>query len=92
MIFLWIYVAVVVVMSLVTFFFYFADKQKAKKGEWRIKEAVLLALGFLGGAIGALVAMQVFRHKTKHWYFWAVNIISVILHVAAGVGICIAIF
>ena len=92
MIFLWIYVALVIVMSFVTFFFYLADKQKAKKGEWRIKEAVLLGLGVLGGAIGALIAMQTFRHKTKHWYFWVVNIISVILHVVAGVGICIAIF
>ena len=23
----------------------------------------------LGGALGGTLAMQVFRHKTRHWYF-----------------------
>ena len=35
---------------------------------------LLLGLGFFGGSVGALAGMQLFRHKTKHWYFWAVNI------------------
>ena len=26
--------------------------------------------------------MKLFRHKTKHWYFWAVNILGIALHIA----------
>ena len=84
-----IYLAFVVVMSIIAFFTYFADKNKAKRGKWRIKESVLLGLGFFGGAVGALTAMKVFRHKTKHWYFWVCNIFSLLLHVAAAVLICV---
>lgn len=84
-----IYVAVVAVMSLIAFIVYFADKRKAIKGKWRIKESVLLGLGLLGGAVGALVAMSTFRHKTKHWYFWAGNIFFLVLHIAVAIWICI---
>lgn len=61
------------VMSAIAFIAYASDKKKAKKGAWRIPEKVLLLLGFLGGSVGALLAMKCLRHKTKHWYFWAVN-------------------
>ena len=84
-----IFLAAVVVMSIIAFFMYFADKRKAQKGQWRIKESVLLGLGFFGGAAGALIAMYLFRHKTKHWYFWVVNVFSLLLHIAAAVFICI---
>ena len=63
-------------VSLVAFIAYGLDKRKAKKGLWRTKEAVLLGLGFCGGAVGALLGMKAFRHKTKHWYFWVVNILG----------------
>lgn len=80
-----IYFAIIGLMSVVTFFVYRSDKRKAKKGKWRIKESVLLGLGFFGGAIGALAAMNCFRHKTKHWYFWAVNVIAIIVHISLAV-------
>ncbi|MBR6580427.1 MAG: DUF1294 domain-containing protein [Ruminococcus sp.] len=73
------------VISLIAFVMYFADKKKAQKNKWRIKEATLLGFGFFGGAIGALLAMKIFRHKTKHWYFWAVNIIGLIWQIALAV-------
>ena len=69
------------VMSLLAFILYARDKKKAKKKRWRTPESVLLGVGFFGGAIGALLGMKCFRHKTKHWYFWAVNILGLILHV-----------
>lgn len=87
--FLLIYIGIIFVMSVVAFFFYAADKKKAKKGKWRIKESVLLGLGIFGGAIGALAGMNCFRHKTKHWYFWAVNVVALIVHVALGIVIYI---
>lgn len=77
-----IYLAVILVMSAVAFFAYMSDKCKAQKGKWRTRESVLLGLGFFGGAVGALAAMNIFRHKTKHWYFWAVNLFGLIVHAA----------
>ena len=81
--------ALIAAMSFIAFFTYMADKIKAKNGSWRIRESVLLSLGFLGGALSALLAMTVCRHKTKHWYFWAVNVFSLLLHVAAAIVIYI---
>ena len=67
------YLIYLAVMSVIAFILYFADKKKARNGKWRIKEATLLGIGFFGGAVGALAAMKLFRHKTKHWYFTAIN-------------------
>ena len=67
--------------SIVAFICYGADKRKARKGRFRISEAALLTLGAIGGAAGALLGMRAFRHKTKHWYFWAVNILALLIHV-----------
>lgn len=61
------------IMSLIAYICYGRDKRLAKQRKWRIPEKVLLSVSFFGGAAGALAAMQVFRHKTKHWYFHAVG-------------------
>lgn len=74
-----IFIIYVAVTSLITLAFYFADKKKAQKGSWRVPEKTLLLLSFLGGTIGGLIAMANFRHKTKHWYFWAVNFLGLIV-------------
>ena len=77
---IWVYYLIFIAfMSLVTMILYKADKTKAQKREWRIKEATLLLVGLFGGAPGALIGMKLFRHKTKHWYFWAVNLLGLIL-------------
>ena len=79
------FLAYIAVMSLAAFILYAADKKKAKKGKWRTPEATLLGVGFCGGALGALFAMNTLRHKTKHWYFWVVNVIGLILHAVIAV-------
>ncbi len=56
-------------MNLIAFLLMASDKKKAKSGAWRVPEKVLFLSAILGGSIGAIVGMQVFRHKTKHWYF-----------------------
>ncbi|MBQ7800727.1 MAG: DUF1294 domain-containing protein [Oscillospiraceae bacterium] len=43
-----------------------ADKRKAKKNKWRIPEARLMGVATIGGSIGVLAGMYVFRHKTQH--------------------------
>ena len=40
-----------------------------KQGSWRIPEATLLILALIGGSIGALLGMKVWRHKTQHKKF-----------------------
>lgn len=56
-------------MNLVGFALMGIDKYKAKKHLWRIPEKTLFLSSVLGGSIGTLAGMYVFRHKTKHWYF-----------------------
>lgn len=45
------------------------DKWKAKKNRWRIRESTLLIVAALGGSIGSLAGMYLFRHKTQHLKF-----------------------
>ena len=58
-----------IVINILTFAVYGIDKRKAKQGSWRISEATLLMLAVIGGTIGALLGMQVWRHKTMHLKF-----------------------
>ena len=66
------------ILSVITFFMYGVDKFKAQRGKWRISEKALLISSFIGGAVGGFLAMQLFRHKTKHWYFNVVNILGLV--------------
>ena len=58
-----------IVINILTFAVYGIDKWKARQGSWRISEATLLMLAVIGGTIGALFGMQVWRHKTMHLKF-----------------------
>ena len=61
--------AVVVIMSLISFFLMRYDKQCAKKGMRRVPEKTLFLVAGFFGALGGTAGMWIFRHKTKHWYF-----------------------
>ena len=74
-----------VAVNLVSFTLYGLDKLKAKKGLWRIRESTLLLIAALGGSVGALLGMEVFRHKTKHWQFKVLVPVFFILHLALAV-------
>ncbi|MFY0727493.1 DUF1294 domain-containing protein [Pseudomonas sp. NFX15] len=67
-------------VSVVTFFLYWSDKRKARAEQWRTPENVLHALELAGGWPGALLAQQVFRHKTRKVSFQLVFWIIVLLH------------
>lgn len=58
--------SVFLLINVISFSAFFADKQKAVKGTWRIPEKTLIFLSVIGGAAGALLAMKLFRHKTRH--------------------------
>lgn len=57
------------IMNLFTFLIMGIDKKKAKKGRWRVPEKTLFILVALGGGIGGIAGMYVFRHKTKKMKF-----------------------
>ena len=88
-----IYGGYLLLLSLITFFTYGIDKGRAKKGKWRIKESVLLIMSILGGAFGGIIGMKAFRHKTsgEHWYFTAINLLGILIHLALIVLIIIKI-
>ena len=56
-------------INMLTFCVYGIDKRKAIRKQWRVPERTLLFLAVIGGSIGALAGMQVFRHKTRHLKF-----------------------
>ncbi len=57
-------------INVVTFIAFGVDKRKAKHNKWRIAEKTLLGLAAIGGSVGALLAMRMFHHKTKHKRFY----------------------
>ena len=60
------------------------DKRKARKNQWRIPEATLFAIAFLGGSLGSVLGMHVFHHKTRHWYFRYGMPLILVLQLAAA--------
>ena len=61
-----IYVALVNLLGLYAMY---NDKLRAKKRAFRVPEATLFAIAIIGGSIGCIIGMYLFRHKTRHWYF-----------------------
>lgn len=64
-------------MSAGAFVIYWEDKAAAGRGEHRTRESSLLALALLGGWPGALLARQLFRHKTRKQPFRTIFWITV---------------
>lgn len=57
------------IVNIVAFFLMGIDKKKAQTGAWRIPEKTLFLAAILGGGVGAIAGMQLFRHKTRHRSF-----------------------
>ena len=79
-----------VLVNLIAFIMYGVDKKKAIKHKWRIPEHDLILVALLGGSIGAILGMKVFRHKTKHPKFFigvpAILIVQLIIIVLIGIA------
>lgn len=58
-----------VVINFVAFATFALDKIAAIEHRSRIRIVTLLGLAFIGGSIGSLIAMYLFRHKTQKDYF-----------------------
>ena len=79
-----------IIINIVGFAMMGIDKRKAIKRAFRIPEATLFIVALIGGSMGSIMGMQVFRHKTRHWYFAlgmpAILVLQVILLVLLLVG------
>ena len=58
-----------IAINVIGFFAMGIDKNKAKRGAWRIPEKTLFMITVLGGGIGTIAGMYTFRHKTKKLIF-----------------------
>ena len=72
-------------VNIAAFFLMWLDKRRAKRrGARRIRERTLFLSALLGGSVGAIAGMRLFRHKTKHWYFvWGMPAILILQLVLA---------
>lgn len=61
--------AILAIVNIAAFFIYGWDKFCAKQGWRRVPEKILLLLALVGGSAGAMAAMALFRHKTRHLKF-----------------------
>ena len=61
-----ILITYLLIINALSFLFMLIDKRKAVKKAWRIPEATLLGIASIGGSLGAVLAMRLFRHKTLH--------------------------
>lgn len=57
-------------INIITFITYGVDKSKAKRKQWRIPEFTLILLSLIGGGIGALIAMVIYKHKLSKKSFY----------------------
>ena len=67
-------------VNVVCFLLFAIDKGKAIRNKWRIPEATLLTVSFLGGALGGLLAMLLCRHKIRKPRFFIGVPAMLILH------------
>ncbi len=80
-------VGLYVVVSVITYLLYAADKRAASAHTWRIPERSLVLLGIIGGWPGAIFAQQRLRHKTHKRSFRIAFWLSVIINVGLIIGL-----
>lgn len=73
-------------INIITFILYGLDKHNAKNNLYRVSEYSLMVFSFFGGALGAIIGMKFFHHKTKKKKFWLLNTIFLIIWIIILVG------
>ncbi len=76
----WLPAAIYLALSAIAVLLYWRDKRQARADGWRTPEKVLHTVELLGGWPGALLAQQLFRHKTRKLSFQIVFWLIVLLH------------
>lgn len=76
-----IFITYSLVFNMIGFSIFGIDKKRAVGNKWRIPEATLITIAFLGGGIGSLIGMKIFHHKTKKAKFYVGIPAIIILHI-----------
>lgn len=76
-----IFFVYLLLVNIVAFSLMGIDKKKAKKKEYRIPEKTLFMWAVLGGSVGSLAGMYLFRHKTKHPSFQIGMPLILLIHI-----------
>lgn len=58
-----------IIINLAGYIIMAVDKRKSVRNKWRIQEKTLFAISLFGGALGMLLGMRSFHHKTKKTMF-----------------------
>ncbi len=74
-----------VIINIISMIYMMLDKRRAFKSHRRVPEGNLFFLSICFGALGILIGMYLFRHKTKKWYF----LIGVPLSLAQNIALII---
>ncbi len=73
-------------INVIAFLAFGWDKRQSERHGSRIAERTLIALALFGGALGALLGQQVFRHKTQKQPFrtllWCAAVVNMLVAVA----------
>lgn len=64
-----VFIYFLIAINMIAFMMMGIDKQKARRKQARIRERTLFGIACFGGAIGMIIAMYMFRHKTRHLSF-----------------------
>ena len=64
------FILYLLIINLLAFITFALDKRKAMKKDFRVPEATLLFLSLLGGGLGGLMAMVIFKHKLSKKLFY----------------------
>lgn len=71
------------IINIITFIAFGIDKYEALNSKSRVRNVTLLGLAFIGGTIGGLLAMYLFKHKTKKDYYsvglWLMIIMQILV-------------
>ena len=74
-----IFVIYLLIINVSAFILFWIDKSNMKKRKQPVSSARLILLAVLGGSVGTLLGMFVFRHKTKEKKFcYTVSIFTVL--------------
>ena len=57
------------ILGIYAFFRMGWDKRKARQEGWRTSEMHFFVVAALGGSLGVLLGMKIWRHKTQKWLF-----------------------
>lgn len=85
-----ILLAYLFVVNLVNFILMGVDKRKAQNHDWRIPEITFFIWALMGGALGGILGMYTFRHKTRHAKFvFGLPVIGILELIAVIAVICL---